>query len=380
MKKIVIIGGGFAGITVANKLARKTKRKNISIVLVEPKELNIYEPQLLFWIFKDYPLTHFSKPIDKLLNPKVNWLKTRAKKINDLNKKIELSNGETIQYDYLILSTGASMEEEKIGASSKDGVFHFYLPEAASELQEAIKNFEGGTVVITPTTVPYKCPPAAAEVTFLMDIYLRKKKIRDKTKIRYLYPLLRPYPTANVAVKVQQLFDERDIEFVEFFNFESVDKENKKVVSLEGEEIEYDMLITIPPHEGHEIIKVSELGDREGFVSTDRETLKVKEKEYIYSIGDCTDLPVSKSGAVVHFASDALVKNLLGEIKGKEPNHKYNGKTICFVVTSFNNSMLLDFSYSYPPRRYGLINSFIYGLFKKIFKIAYFQILIKGYM
>jgi sulfide:quinone oxidoreductase len=380
MKTVVIIGGGFSGISVANKLALKTKRKDVKIVLIEPKDMHVYEPQLLFWIFKDYTLSKFSKPIEKILSPKVNWLKTSATKINDQNQSINLSNGETIHYDYLVLATGAKMEEEKVNATNEDNVHHFYLPKAAEKLQKALKEFEEGTIVFTPTTVPYKCPPAAVEFVLLLDTYLRKKKIRDKVKIKYLYPLLRPYPTPNVAVKVQELLDKRGIEFIEFFNFESIDKENSKVVSLEGDEIAYDMLVIIPPHEGHDVIKDSNLGDREGFVITDKETLKVKEKENMYAIGDCTDLPVSKSGAVAHFSSNTLIKNILSDLKGKESNYLYNGKTICFVVTSFRRSLLLDFSYKNPPRSYGLHNSFVFGMFKKLFKIAYFQALIKGYM
>ncbi len=380
MKTVVIIGGGFSGISVANKLALKTKRKDVKIVLIEPKDMHVYEPQLLFWIFKDYTLSKFSKPIEKILSPKVNWLQTSATKINDKNQSIDLSNGETIQYDYLIIATGAKMVEEKVNATSENNVHHFYHPKAAEKLQKVLKEFKEGTIVFTPTTVPYKCPPAAVEFVLLLDTYLRKKKIRDKVKIKYLYPLMRPYPTPNVAVKVQELLDKRGIEFVEFFNFEDVDKENSKVISLEGDEIEYDMLVIIPPHEGHDLIKDSNLGDREGFVITDKETLKVKEKEKIYAIGDCTNLPVSKSGAVAHFSSNTLVKNMLSELKGKESNYSYNGKTICFIVTSFRRSLLLDFNYKKPPRSYGLHNSFIFGLFKKLFKIAYFQALIKGYM
>jgi sulfide:quinone oxidoreductase len=380
MKKVVILGGGFSGITVANKLAMKTKRKDVGIVLIEPKDHLIYEPQLLFWAFKNQPISNFVKPITKVLNPRVTWIQTKATLIDDVQKTVELSNGETIYYDYLVIATGASMEEDKIGAKHEDNVHHFYLPKATEELQKALSNFEGGTIVISPTTIPFKCPPAPNEFAFLLDDYLRKKGIRDKTKIKFLYPLLRAYPVPSVAEKIQELYDKRGIEFVEFFNFESVDKENKKVVSLEGDEFEYDMLVLVPPHEGHEVIKNSGLGDREGFVPTDRFTLKVKDKENIYAIGDCTDLPVSKSGAVSHFSSGTLVKNLLSEIKGRDTKYKYNGKTICFVVTSFRRSLLLDFSYNYSPRKYGIHNSFIYGLFKKVFKIAFFQVLVKGYM
>ena len=169
-------------------------------------------------------------------------------------------------------------------------------------------------------------------------------------------------------------------EFVEFFNFERVDKENNKIISLEGDEIEYDLLVLIPPHEGQDVIKNSGLGDREGFVLTDRFTLRVNDHESIYSIGDCTNLPVSKSGAVSHFSAPTIAKNISLELGGKEPIHKYNGFTICFVVTSPHKSMLLYFSYDFPPKKFGLHNLFIYGLFKKAFKIVYFKALLRGYI
>ncbi len=380
MQKIVIVGGGFSGISVANKLARKTKSKKVNITLIEPKDLNYYEPEYLFWVFKEKKISKFAKPIYSVLSKKVNWLHASATKIDDTKKMIELSNGETIHYDYLVIATGASMEEEKIGTYGKNGLYHFYLPSASLQLQEGLKNFQGGTIVISPSTVPYKCPPAIPEFALLLDNYLKSKNIRDKTTIKYLYPLMRPYPTPGVADKVAELFEKRGIEFVEFFNYESVDVENKKVISLEGEEIDFDMLVLIPPHEGHKVIKESGLGDREGFVPTDRHTLKVIDKDKMYAIGDCSNLPVSKSGAVSHFSSKALVNNIKAELKGKEPIHKYKGLTICFVVTSFRRSMLLFFSYNFPPRKFGLHNLFTYGIFKKLFKTIYFQALIKGYL
>ncbi|MHA1550631.1 MAG: NAD(P)/FAD-dependent oxidoreductase [Candidatus Heimdallarchaeaceae archaeon] len=322
----------------------------------------------------------FHVPIRNVLRKKVQHIPAIVTKIDTKNKALDLSNGETILYDYLVIATGARMAEEKVGAYDKDNVQHFYLTGATKELQIALRNFNGGTIVISPSTVPYKCPPAPIEFAFLVDRYLRKRKIRDKTTIKFLSPLLRPYPEPTVAVKVQELFDKRGIEFVEFFNYESVDKENNKIISLEGEEIEYDLLVLIPPHEGHKVIMEAGLGDREGFVISDRFTLKVKDHDNIYAIGDCTNLPVSKSGAVSHFSAPTLVKNLLLEMEGKEPTAKYNGFTICFVVTSPKRAILLFFSYKYPPRKFGLHNLFIYGFVKKAFKFAYFKFILKGYL
>ena len=379
MKNIVIIGGGFSGLATANHLARKVNQRKIKVTLIEPKDENIYEPEYLFWVFQDKPISTLLKPISKILSKKVNWIRTIATNIDPENNTVTLKNKDTLQYDYLILATGARMAHEQIDAYCiADNVCEFYTKEGVEHLKESLQNFNGGTLVITPTTVPYKCPPAPVEFAFLLDKYLRKRGIRHKSTIKFLYPLSRAFTMAEPAKKVEKLFDKSNIKFTPFFNFETVDTENNKVLSLEGEEIKYDGLIVVPPHEGHDVIKESGLGDREGWVTTDRYSMKHTEYNNIYAIGDCTNLPVSKSGAVSHFSSNILVKNLIAELKGKEPKAKYNGLTICFIITTFHKSMLLHFSYDYPPKKYGLHSTFLFGLFKKAFRYAYFMFLIKG--
>ncbi len=380
MKNIVVLGGGFSGIATANHLARKTKRLDSKVILIEPKEENVYEPDFVFWSFRNKPFSKLVKPLDKILNRRVHWIRTEATKIEPNKKNLILKNGEELSYDYLVLATGARMAEERIKAICGDNVCHFYTPDGVKKLKVALQNFKGGTIVITPTTVPYKCPPAPIEFTFLLDKYLRKKGLRDKTTIKFLYPLSRAFTMAEPAKKVEKMFEKRGIQFTSFFNYDYVDKEKNTVYSLEGEEIEYTGLIIIPPHVGHDVIIESGLGDKEGWIKTDRHTLKHKEYDYIYALGDGTDLPVSKSGAVAHFSSNILVNNLVSEIKGKEPKSKYKGLTICFLVTSFNKSMLLVFNYSHPPRAFGLHSTLLFGIFKKVFKIMYFRLLIKGYL
>lgn len=380
MKTIVVLGGGFSGIATANHLARTTKRLDTKVLLIEPKEENVYEPDFVFWPFRNKPFSKLVKPLDKILNKRVNWLRTEATKIEPKNQKLILKNGEELRYDYLVLTTGARMAEEQIRAICGDNVCHFYTPDGVKKLKVALQNFKGGTIVITPTTVPYKCPPAPIEFTFLLDKYLRKKGLRDKTTIKFLYPLSRAFTMAEPAKKVEQMFEKRDIQFTSFFNYDHVDKEKNTVYSLEGEEIEYTGLIIVPPHVGQDVIIESGLGDKEGWIKTDRYTLKHTEYNNIYALGDGTDLPVSKSGAVAHFSSNILVKNLVSEIKGKEPKAKYKGLTICFIVTSFNKSMLLHFNYAHPPRKYGLHSTLLFGFFKKAFKSIYFKLLIKGYL
>ena len=335
----------------------------------------------MIWVFKDKPFSDLSRPISQVLHKSVNWLKTTATKIDPENNKVTLGNGNIISYDFLILATGAKMADEKILEKyNVNNICNFYTKEGVEKLRETIRNFDGGTIVISPTTVPYKCPPAPFEFAFLLDNYLRERGIRYKSTIKVLFPLSRTFTSKELSEKVENLFKKKNIKFFPFFNYESIDVENNKILSFEGEEIRYDELIIIPPHEGQDIIKESGLGDREGWVLTDRYSMKHTNYKNIYSIGDGTNLPISKSGAAAHFSAPALIKNILLEMKGKEPTKKYGGFTVCFVVTSFRRSMLLVFSYNYAPRKFGLHNLFLYGLFKKAFKIVYFKALIKGYL
>ncbi|MHA1303016.1 MAG: NAD(P)/FAD-dependent oxidoreductase, partial [Candidatus Heimdallarchaeaceae archaeon] len=354
MYRVVVLGGGFAGLTVANKMARKAKKNNIEVTLIEPLDFNTYEPGLLLYAFNKKPLSKLTKPIHKILHKRVKYIRMRAKRIDTEANKVILEHDEEIPYDYLILATGVHYIEKDFKFNEQKNIHHFYSIPETEKLRRMLRSFEGGTIVISPSTVPYKCPPAPVEFTLLLDEFLRKRGLREKTTIKYLYPLSKPFTIPEVAEKVEVMYEKRGIEFISFCNYERIDVENKKFISFEGEEIDYDELVLVPLHEGQQVIKDSGLGDREGYVPTDKFTLKVKGYDNIYAIGDCTDLPTSKSGTVAHFSAGIVVKNIIYQIKGKEPKAKYDGRTLCFLVTDFKRAYLLNFSYEQSIRKYGL--------------------------
>jgi sulfide:quinone oxidoreductase len=168
-------------------------------------------------------------------------------------------------------------------------------------LREALYGFEGGRIVVGIAGFPYKCPPAPIEFTLLLDDWLRQKRLRDKTEIVFVTPLPQVFSIPTVVPLIEELFNRKGIKFETFFNTESVDPERRKVISLEGTELDYDLLVLIPPHRGSPVIDASGIGDKGGWVPTDKFTLQVKGHERLFAIGDATDLPVSKSGAAAHF-------------------------------------------------------------------------------
>jgi sulfide:quinone oxidoreductase len=286
-------------------------------------------------------------------------------------------------YDYLVLATGARLAPSDLsGLSKSEGNgqwYHFYSAEGALRLRKALHNFEGGRIVITVGGIPYRCPPAPLEFTFLLEEWLHKRGIRQRTEIQYLFPLPRVFPIESVAEVVTPLLEERNIGYTVFFNPESVDTERKIIYSMEGEEVSYDLLVMAPPHRGAKVIEESGLGDAQGWLPTDRNLLEVKGQQHIYALGDATDLPVSKSGSAAHFQAKIIAARLIAAIHGELPKDGegiYDGEVMCFLETGYNKATQLVFNYEHPPKppRPGLY----YHMEKQLFNHAYWHIVPQG--
>ncbi|MEM3382590.1 MAG: FAD-dependent oxidoreductase [Nitrososphaerales archaeon] len=373
-KNIIIVGGGPAGTIAANSLAKKLKKEEASITVIDKTGKHVYEPGLLYLTFGEQDPKDIVRNERDILNKKVSLIVDEATKIDTKREIVELKRGDKLHYDYLIIATGARLCPEEV-PGMKEGAYHFYNVDEALKLKDALNKFDKGKIVIGVGGVPYKCPPAPAEIACFLDYKLRRKRIRDKVEIHYLSPLPRIFPIESIDPIVKEIFDKEEIKYTTFFNVESVDPERKEVKSLEGETIGYDLLILIPPHKGSKVIEDSLLGDRGGWVPTDRYTLKVKGYDNVYAIGDATDLPISKSGAAAHYEAKVVANNIASEIKGNESLDKYNGKVVC-ICDSGNKAIYLKFDYDHPPK--STRPRWIYRLLKLTFNKLYWHTVAKA--
>jgi sulfide:quinone oxidoreductase len=328
------------------------------------------------------------RPERDLLNNHVHLITGEVQKIDVQNRELHVHHSRALDeivgtggaskavypYDYLVLATGARLVPSDLPglAGTEEKWHHFYSAEGSLQLRQALQTFEGGRIVITVGGIPYRCPPAPLEFTFLLDEWLRKRGLRDRTEIHYLYPLPRVFPIESVAEVATPLLEERKVNYTIFFNAEAVDTERNIISSLEGEEIPYDLLVVVPPHRGAKVIEESGLGDEQGWLPTDRATLEVKGQEHVYALGDATDLPVSKSGSAAHFEAKVLARRLIAEIQGEQPRNgevTYDGEVMCFLETGQNKATQLVFNYEHPPRPPR--PSLYYHMEKQLFNRAY---------
>jgi len=141
---------------------------------------------------------------------------------------------------------------------------------------------------------------------------------------------------------------ERDINTETFFNAESVDPDAKTITSMEGTELDYDLLAAIPPHRGVDVVDEAGLGDR-GWVDVDKHTLEAETADNVYALGDAATTGVPKAGSVAHYQAGIVAQRLESEIRGRPATATYDGKTLCFIETGMDAASFVEFDYENPP-------------------------------
>ncbi|MFP3130949.1 MAG: FAD/NAD(P)-binding oxidoreductase [Nitrososphaeria archaeon] len=350
-KKIVVVGGGTGGTIVANNLAHRLHREivngKVEITVVDPSAYHVYQPAWLLIPFRIMHQNEAIRPERSLLAETVKFRQEKAKRI-DLNNRVVETDSAKLQYDFLVISTGARPDYSQVPGLDKAG-YDFYTLDNSLKLREALGRFSGGKLVTVIAGIPFKCPPAPIEFVFLADSYFSRLGVRDKIELSYVYPLPRPFTIQSVAEEVGKLMEQKKINMNLLFNVESIDTEKKEIRSLEGETVKYDLAVIVPPHTGADVVRNSGIADTGGWIPTDKYTLNVKGYDDAYAIGDATDLPVSKAGSAADFEAAVVATNILDQLNGLAPSMRYNGRVICFMTTAIGEATILIFDNDHPP-------------------------------
>jgi len=353
MKKLLILGAGTAGTMMVNKLAPVLNKDEWNITIVDQFETHYYQPGFLFIPFDIYTCKDVQKPKRNFLPSGVDIVMSVIDRVEPENNRVILENNTVLCYDFLIIATGAKVAfdetEGLTGDLWKKNVFDFYTVDGACALRNFLKHWEGGKLVINVAELPIKCPVAPLEFTFLADAFFTEKGIRDKVDIHFVTPLPGAFTKPKASELLGDMLEKRNINITGDYSIERVDNENKKIVSYDDKEIEFDLLVTIPTNMGDDYVERSNMGDDLNFIPTDKHTLQSKDHENIFVIGDATDLPSSKAGSVAHFQADILYENIIEAMEGRKMTEKFDGHANCFIESGFGKGILIDFNYDTEP-------------------------------
>ena len=396
MKELLILGAGTGGVVAANMLSHKLDLKEWRITVVDRASAHVYQPGLLFIPFRLYGYdseADIVKSIETPIPKNARLVTGDVKLIDRESKKVETDSG-TYPYDWLISAMGCRIAPEEIegmAESMEDSVHTFYNLEGALRMQKALDGMRAGRLVIDIAEMPIKCPVAPIEFAFLADYYFHLKGVREKIDITLVTPFEGAFTKPNASRVLSRIAEQKGIEVVPNFQLERVDGDNKTIHSYQGQSVEYDLLCAVPPNLGPEVLDSSELGDGTGYGLTEPRTLKSRKADFIYFLGDNSNVSTSKAGSVAHFEAETVVENVLREMQEKPALPSFDGHSNCFIESGHHKALLIDFNYDMEPLEgsfplpyvgpFSLMEeSYINHMGKIGFKWIYWNMLLPGHL
>lgn len=371
--KIVIVGGGAAGITMAAYLSEMIHDEDITII--EPNVKHHYQPGYTMIAGGVFDADDVVKDTKSLLPRNVKWIQDSVKELNPENNSLTTKKSGVVDYDYMVLVPGGQLNFDLIeGISRKElgkGNAHcIYDFNGAQKCYEAITKLpqkKDAQLVFADTYTKIKCGGAPKKIAFMTEDYLRNEKAREGKQVNFYTNSGSLFKPAVFGDRLEELFEQKEIKPHFQHRLVSVDTYAKKAVfeklpaptltatpfdaNYEKVNLDYDFLHFVPPMSAPDFIKKSDVvvkqGDLKhgGWVDVDKYTMIHNRYSNIVSLGDVSSLPTSKTGAAIRIQAPIAAKNLIAIMEGKTPTEKYNGYTACPIVTEYGKVLMCEFGY-----------------------------------
>jgi sulfide:quinone oxidoreductase len=354
-KQVLILGGGFGGLTSANLIRKGLSQEECEITVVD-KNQHFMMGLVNLWILSGSRRLEDSQiALNKLEAKGIKFLNDEITSINvSENSVTAKTNHDKLKYDYLVIALGAEVAPKLIdGFEDNDdkSCFNVYDANQVPRLREKILSLKSGRVVVCIADVPYKCPPAPYEVSLLINDIVVKNGTRDSIDLNMYVPTPIALPVAGPTMSqdVVNLLNNNHINFHPLHKLKKV-LDEKTIEFENGNKTNYDVLAVIPPHRIPKIIKDSNLlgdGDQH-WISVDRFTLRTKYKN-AFAIGDVTEIrldqttTIPKAGIFAEGEAKVVSQQIINEIKNiNSKKAKFDGKGFCFMEIGDKKAGYID--------------------------------------
>jgi sulfide:quinone oxidoreductase len=357
VKRILILGAGFGGLTAANFL-----QKNLSSLYSAEYEITIIDQKNYFmmglvnlWILSGTRSLENSKiDLNRLEKRGIRFLNSKITGIDIASKTVKTIGPSTleIKYDYLIIALGTEYAVEEVNGFLENGGFNLYDPEHVPKLREKLLSLKKGKIAVCISSIPYKCPPAPYEASLLINDILVKNGTRGAIDIDIYTPAPITLPVAGTKVSqdVLNLLTNNHINFHPLYKIQTV-LNMEKIEFENGRRINYDLLIVILPHKVPEIVRNCGLVKKgQKWINVDKFSLKT-EYENVFAIGDVTEIKVNENVAIpkagvfaeaqAKVVSQQIVDDIVND-KNKLSSPRFDGKGFCFMEVGNEKAGYVD--------------------------------------
>ena len=365
--KIVIIGGGAAGISMAARL--KSWLDKPDITLIDPSDRQFYQPGFTLIASGVYQPDDVWRKQEDCIPSDIKWIKDSVAAVDPVWNQVTTKNNGKIAYDFLVLTPGIQINWEKVegitqatlGQGNAHSIYDF---EGAQKTWKAIQEFSktGGRGIYTDTYTKHKCGGAPKKICLLTEHYTRKQGTRETVDLNFYTASKELYDVPFFTPRLLEIYKERNIPINLNVRVKGVDTAAKQVhfekIETVGDQKvytpfveDYDFLHFTPPMSAPDFVREAGLGWTEGklaadaWVMVDKETLVHKTYPNIVSLGDVAGIPTSKTSAAIRKQVPIAAKNLISLMEGKEPAEKYDGYAACPIVTDYGHVLLCEFNY-----------------------------------
>ena len=356
--QVLIVGGGSAGLTVGAMLRNKTNAPEVTII--DPSEQHYYQPIWTLVGAGVFPKEVSERKERDYIPPGAQWIKDAVSSFQPEKNSVTLANGETHTYDVLVVAAGIQIDwgkipglKESIGKAGT-GVCSNYSYDTVDSTFNNIKSLKKGTALFTHPATPIKCGGAPIKITYLASDYWRRHGVAGNIKKKFIKGGPGIFAVPKYAKTLTEVADRYNIERVWKTDLVALRPGAKEAVFKHmdtGEETveKYDMIHVTPPMSAPDFIKNSPLAAASGWVEVNKETTQHIRFNNVFALGDCSNLPTSKTGAAIRKQAPATAGNIMAFLNGADLPKRYDGYTSCPLVTGYGSLILAEFDYDKKP-------------------------------
>jgi sulfide:quinone oxidoreductase len=393
MAHIVVLGAGIGGMTAAYDLRAELDSDRHQVTVVGDKEVFEFTPSnpwvAVGWRSRpdtSIPVKHY------LAKKKIQFIASKAESIDAANNRMTLNNGDTLEYDYLVITTGPKLAFDEVqGIGPVDG--HTQSVCTLSHAETSFENFQElaaspGPVVVGAVQMA-SCFGPAYEYAFILDTELRKRKIRDQIPMTFVTS--EPYighlglgGVGDSKTLLESAMRQRHIKWItnaKTTRVEAgtmfVDEHNDQGEVIRQHELPFKHSMMLPAFKGVDAVaSVEGLCNPRGFVMIDKFQRNPKYTN-IYSAGVCVAIPpveqtpvptgTPKTGYMIESMVTTIVHNIRNEINGQEPEESATWNAICLADMGDTGAAFVAIP-QIPPRN---VTWFKEGKWVHMAKIAY---------
>lgn len=332
---VAVLGGGTAGVVAASELRRLLPEEH-RVLVVDRRPRHLYEPSLLWVMTGERKVEGISRPLRSLRRSGIDVLQGEVTGI-DVEKHTVDVEGEELSPDHLLIALGAEYAPEAIPGLAAAG-HTFYTPEGADALRARLREFDGGRVLVLTAAPAYKCPAAPYEAALLIDSLLRRRGLQGNFDVEMHAAEPAPMGVAGPAVSagVRSMLESRGIAYHPEHQIDHVVPDRRQAVFTDGQTVDFDLLVYVPPHRAPAPVRDSSLTDESGWIPVGRHTLQTKEPG-IHAVGDVTIIPLKmgkplpKAGVFAHGEALVAARNIALSVTGRGRQASFDGHGQCFI-------------------------------------------------